>query len=397
MFIITEKELNACPELGKLLEVRKGPEHCDPRYAFLWTDGYFNNKRFELMLTDLLENIKYKDRTKVNEIQSRIGYVFANEHLLHQAFLRRSYALENRLPGSNEQLEFIGDRVLDFCMTRILTEQFAKLDPSQSDSPFVCALNEGELTKLKANYTCKDHLIECAKTLDLERFICYGSGDTGGQDARENVLEALIGAAAIDCGYDYGILRELIVRLLDVQLDQADLILQKDYYELVNAWYQKHYGKLPVYSTEALADDCYSCTLDLRVGPGVHRMFFETAQTKKKARLIAAQKAYEYLDRHGLLRDVRELGIVPDPELAINQLQELSQKQFVEEPVYEIEREGSGWRSVCRAGDLTGSAFSKTKTGAKKQSAYSVIVSFFKSQGYYDPSWENAAGTADQE
>ena len=323
MYIITEKELNAYPELRILMDVRKGPKFCDPKYAFLWTDGYFNNKRFELILSDVLENIKYKDRTETDELQSKLGYVFANEHLLHQAFIRRSYAVEHHLSASNEELEFLGDRVLDYCMTRLLFRQFSQIDPSQSESPFSSTLNEGELTKLKANYTCKDHLIECAEKLDLSRFIKYGVGDGAGQDAKEDALEALIGAAALDCGYDHAVLDELIVRILEVQLDQADRILQKDYYELVNTWYQKHYGKLPVYSTEVLSDDCYSCTLDLRVGPGVHRMFFETAPTKKKARLIAAQKAYEYLERHDLLRDVRDLGIVPDLELAINQLQEL--------------------------------------------------------------------------
>ena len=54
-------------------------------------------------------------------IQSRIGYEFRNLDLLQQAFVRRSYAQEEG-GEDNEILEFIGDKVLDMSIVRILTE-----------------------------------------------------------------------------------------------------------------------------------------------------------------------------------------------------------------------------------------------------------------------------------
>ena len=52
-------------------------------------------------------------------IQDQIGYCFKNTDLLHQAFVRRSYSVENG-SENNEVLEFIGDKVLDFITVKIL-------------------------------------------------------------------------------------------------------------------------------------------------------------------------------------------------------------------------------------------------------------------------------------
>ena len=63
-------------------------------------------------------------------IESRIDYQFKNRDLLLQAFVRKSYSVENDCE-SNEVLEFIGNDVLGFIITKILT---AELCCRQSDS-----------------------------------------------------------------------------------------------------------------------------------------------------------------------------------------------------------------------------------------------------------------------
>ena len=57
------------------------------------------------------------------EIQDKIGYPFANLDLLQQAFVRRSYSKENG-GEDNEVLEFIGDKVLDFIVVKLLAEKY---------------------------------------------------------------------------------------------------------------------------------------------------------------------------------------------------------------------------------------------------------------------------------
>ena len=63
-------------------------------------------------------------------IESGIDYQFKNRDLLLQAFVRKSYSVENDCE-SNEVLEFIGNDVLGFIITKILT---AELCCRQSDS-----------------------------------------------------------------------------------------------------------------------------------------------------------------------------------------------------------------------------------------------------------------------
>ncbi len=54
-------------------------------------------------------------------IEEKIGYEFENKMLLQQAFTRRSYSNEHNCED-NEVLEFIGDKVLDFIVVKILSE-----------------------------------------------------------------------------------------------------------------------------------------------------------------------------------------------------------------------------------------------------------------------------------
>ena len=56
-------------------------------------------------------------------IQDQIGYDFKNTDLLQQAFIRRSYAKEYG-GEDNEVLEFIGDKVLDIIVVKLLTEKY---------------------------------------------------------------------------------------------------------------------------------------------------------------------------------------------------------------------------------------------------------------------------------
>jgi hypothetical protein len=56
-----------------------------------------------------------------NTIEKVIGYTFKNKALLRQAFTRRSFTQENG-GQNNEILEFIGDKVLDVTVVKILID-----------------------------------------------------------------------------------------------------------------------------------------------------------------------------------------------------------------------------------------------------------------------------------
>lgn len=59
----------------------------------------------------------------LEDVKRQISYWFENTDLLYQAFTRRSYSQENG-GENNEVLEFVGDRVLDFYVTKILMDRF---------------------------------------------------------------------------------------------------------------------------------------------------------------------------------------------------------------------------------------------------------------------------------
>lgn len=60
------------------------------------------------------------NRQDIDFVQSSINYQFKNLQLLEQAFTRRSYSEEHPEVQNNEVLEFYGDEILDFFVTKIM-------------------------------------------------------------------------------------------------------------------------------------------------------------------------------------------------------------------------------------------------------------------------------------
>ena len=62
----------------------------------------------------------------LEEVEQKISYWFKNKDLLFQAFTRSSYSTQYG-GENNEVLEFIGDRVLDFYVVKVIAERFGFL------------------------------------------------------------------------------------------------------------------------------------------------------------------------------------------------------------------------------------------------------------------------------
>lgn len=172
-------------------------------------------------------------------VESRLGYVFQNKKLLHQAFIHRSYFNENRseVEEHNERLEFLGDSILGLMISDYLYHHL----PTQA---------EGELSRLRA------HLVEagsCARflqKLQVSEFVQLGRGERMNEGrGRETILadlfEALIGAIYLDGGmievlkFFWGHFQEEIQKSLEHPSRNWKAELQ-DYS-------QKKYQKPPVY------------------------------------------------------------------------------------------------------------------------------------------------------
>lgn len=114
-----------------------------------------------------------------------------NNHLYEVAFLHESYSNENNLDECYERLEFLGDTVLDLVVSEFLYNMNS-------------SLNEGQLTRIRSNYVCKQALYTYSTELGLDRYIKLGAGSQ--LTKRENdsvvsdVFESFVGALYLDQG-----------------------------------------------------------------------------------------------------------------------------------------------------------------------------------------------------
>ncbi|MEM9472230.1 MAG: ribonuclease III, partial [Pseudomonadota bacterium] len=128
----------------------------------------------------------------VTALVGRLGYVFQDEQLLERALTHASGA-KSKIAGSNERLEFLGDRVLGLVVAQILYEQ-------HDDVP------EGDLARMLNMLVRRQ---TCAKVGDAlgipDALVLAGKGDKRTvvtDNIVGNACEALIAAVYLDGGLE---------------------------------------------------------------------------------------------------------------------------------------------------------------------------------------------------
>ena len=216
--------------------------------------------------------------SNLKEFQINIGYEFKDISLLEKALTHTSYANENGLE-SNERMEFLGDAVLELCMSKYL---YNSID-----------LDEGVLTKTRAKAVCESALNIYASHINIQKFILLGKGEeqTGGRERPAiiaDAVEAVLGAVFLDSNFDtvYNIIQKIIIPYMDTVLKYRDYksILQEKLasekrsirYDIINS-----YGPPNNRTFEAVV-----YMDDLMMGQG-------KGKTKKEAEQMAAKKALD--------------------------------------------------------------------------------------------------------
>lgn len=124
---------------------------------------------------------------------TKLKSLFKNKKLLTQALTHRSWVNEHPdTRGTNERLEYLGDAVLEFVVSRHLYEKFPEK-------------KEGYLTALRANLVNTINLAEVAKRLGVgdALYLSRGEEEGGGRENSSllaNTVEAIIGALFLDKG-----------------------------------------------------------------------------------------------------------------------------------------------------------------------------------------------------
>lgn len=193
----------------------------------------------------------------MQRLQADIGYTFANPEHLRRALTHPS----TKLPD-NQRLEFLGDAVLEFCVSDMLCQKYPDL-------------HEGELTARRAALVCERTLSAIAASLCLGRYLLMGHGEeqTGGREKPSilaDAMEAVLAAIYMDGGYEA--VREVILRLFS---EDERLIAWRgqDNKSALQEYTQANGLELPVYEIIA------------QTGPDHDRHF--TAQVSVKGAPIA--------------------------------------------------------------------------------------------------------------
>lgn len=316
-------------------------------------------------------------------IEGIIGYEFNNSDLLQQAFTRRSYSMEEG-GENNEVLEFIGDKALDIVVMKVLMKRYGHITTGDYRE-FKTKYNEGKLTELKAELVQKKNLAKCIDDLKLNEYLIMGNGDIKNnaqniESVKEDLFEAIIGAVTIDSDWDFDSIEEVVKMMLNFNYYLDNKENEIEYVAEIQNWSQRENDCLPTYTFEETYDG-FSCTLDLE---GVNRYFYGEGKSKAGARFLAAKEAYDYLEYNDMLFSLEDEIGEPDEDRAINQLQELYQKGYIPEPIYDVyendEAESNEDYWCCDAyldgmDSSEASCFvASSKKQAKKEAAYDLLV-----------------------
>ena len=146
----------------------------------------------------------------VSEVETLLGHRFTRPDLLTQALTHRSLSYELKMkdpeaaePGTdNEQLEFLGDAVIGFLTAEDLCRRYPEL-------------NEGQLTRLRAELVSRKHLGQVAGRLNLGAYMLLGRGEELSGGRRKNALlanciEAVVAALYLDAGLEAT--RDFVIR-----------------------------------------------------------------------------------------------------------------------------------------------------------------------------------------
>lgn len=177
-------------------------------------------------------------REHLDDVQKKIGYWFDNEDLLLQAFTRSSYSSQHG-GENNEVLEFLGDRVLDFYVVKVIADRFGFVK-SQSDYYdeendldeycIVAHKNEADFTELKKQIVSNETLAKTIDKLGLFKYMYLGDTDLENPKFKDNLIkvkadlfEAILGAVAIDSDWNQDELQNVVEFMLQIDDFLADV------------------------------------------------------------------------------------------------------------------------------------------------------------------------------
>ena len=210
----------------------------------------------------------------LSKLEQIIGIKFKEKKLLAKSLVHKSH--DNK--DNNEQLEFLGDRVLGL----VLAKTLLKIYPNDS---------EGIIDKKFANLVNKKTCLLVAKKLNIKKFIITGGSYKGLRRSDDKIisdgLEALLGAIFLDQGIN--IVEKFILNIWGEFLEKSvetriDAKTQLQEYSL------KKFKTLPVYTIQKQSGPQHSPVFKVEVKIDNSKKYYASGTSKKDAQQNAAKK-----------------------------------------------------------------------------------------------------------
>ena len=221
------------------------------------------------------------------QIEQVVGTKIKNLSLYQRAFTHKSALKENEhLTESFETLEFIGDSVLGFVITKYLFDRYENKQ-------------EGFLTKARTKLVRGETLAHIANHLGLGKYVIMdekGMRNNWNTNVKilEDVFEALVGALYMDIGLIHA--KEFILRLYqdpDV-IDMGTIMIDDNFKDHLMRYCQVNNWELPDYRVSGHHEGIFY--IDIYV----QNSFFArgAARSKKQAEQNAARNDFQALSTY---------------------------------------------------------------------------------------------------
>jgi ribonuclease III len=224
---------------------------------------------------------------ELEEFQNRIGYRFQEPLLLHRALTHKSYIdEEGERVRNNEQMEFLGDAVIDL----IIRDYSLKRFPDRS---------EGELSKMRSAVASETTLSHIARRMEVGKYILMGKGEesSGGRKKRSlltNAFEAVAAAVYLDGGFERSY--HVILSFLRQDIERLSLAAHHDDYKsALQEYTQSRLGSVPHYRVVSEEGPDHKKTFLVELTIGGRSLGSGRGRSKKVAEQKAAREALDRL------------------------------------------------------------------------------------------------------
>lgn len=172
-----------------------------------------------------------------NLLEERLGYSFKNRAYLLQALTHASFTM-NKITGCYQQLEFLGDAVLDFLVASYIYENCSDMDPGDmtdlrsalvNNTTLACVAVRNKfhqfmlfqntllsevITEFVSFQEDNNHMVTDSVQLLIDEDDLKMADYVDVPKVLGDVIEALIGAVFLDCGNSFDIVWNVIYKLM---------------------------------------------------------------------------------------------------------------------------------------------------------------------------------------